>query len=155
MQKLNDEIDPGTGYQVVNTEIFCVLTRFRVRSMWSLVRFYRSYRRIRTDARDIAGLLASAFLVEDFRTCYTLSIWRDSSAILEFNVESMKHIEAATRCFHDLEVSSSGPQIWSAQFRLAAVSPHNLRWDALDLPSMVGQAGRGYCAPVGANTFSR
>lgn len=129
--------DGGTGYRIVDTRISCVLTRFRVRSAWSLLRFYRSYVRIRMQTRGMDGLLASLFLLEDRHTCYTLSLWRDSDAILAFNGGASTHIDAANQCFQALEVGPNGPQIWSAQFRLAALSPHNLRWNGVDIAPFV------------------
>lgn len=134
MECLDHEAD-GTGYDIVDTTISCVLTRFRVRSMWSLFRFYRSYLNVRAETRRVSGLMASMFLVEDLHTCYTLSLWRDPGAILEFNSTVHAHIYAANGCFHQLRIDPGGPQIWSAQFRLSAVSPHNLRWDGVDVSS--------------------
>jgi hypothetical protein len=129
----------GTGYEVVDSNISCVITRFRLRSTWSLLRFYRSYRRIRREADGLVGLLASAFLVENPRTCYTLSLWRDAGAIIEFN-SLRTHIVAANQSFHELRIDSVGPQLWSAQFRLYAVSPHNLRWDGVDVTTALNQS---------------
>ena len=63
----------ATGYERVESTISCVLTRFQLRSAWALPGFYRSYRAIRQQAREHGGLLATVFLIENLRTCYTLS----------------------------------------------------------------------------------
>lgn len=123
--------EDGTGYRPVQTTTSCVLTRFRLRSPMSLFRLYRAYRRVKQESRGLSGLLVSAFLIEDLRTCYTLSIWRDANAILLFNSKVRAHVAAANRSFHEIEVDERGPQMWSAQFQLCAVSPHNLRWDGI------------------------
>lgn len=123
----------ATGYEPVTTSISCLLTRFRLRSPWSLIHFYRSYRRIRKEARNVPGLLKTVFLVENARTCYTLSIWKSPEAIYDFNVKVDSHIRAANSSFQHLQFAPSGVQLWSAQFRLSALSPNNLRWDSFDL----------------------
>lgn len=130
----------GTGYEVVTTEVSCVITRFGLRSMWSLSRFYNWFVQIRAESRAVSGLLASIFLVENRRTCYTISVWRDAQAILEFNSTGRAHIHAANHCFQWLKVDESGPQLWSGQFRLSAVSPHNLRWEGVDTSSWFERA---------------
>lgn len=119
----------GTGYLNVECSVSCVLTRFQLRSVWSLVQFYLMYRRIRRGAASITGLVATLFLVENLRTCYTLSIWKSADAILQFNGSVHPHIHAANRCFGSLRFSNGRPMLWSAQFSLAAISPCNLRWD--------------------------
>jgi hypothetical protein len=128
----------GAAFARVDTKVSCVLTRFRLRSAWSLLPFYLAFRRVRRESRKVAGLLQALFLIEDWRTCYTLSLWTNECAIVDFGrVES--HITAANSAFgptyrRDLERS----EIWSAQFRLWAVSSHNLGWEGFDLQSILG-----------------
>jgi hypothetical protein len=126
-----------TGYQSVHTPVSCLLTRFQVKSVWSLIRLYLWYRRVRHEARTVSGLLKTVFLVENLRTCYTLSIWESGKAILEFNTKILTHVDAANSSFRELTLDGGRPQLWSAQFRLSAVSPHNLRWNGLDLAPFV------------------
>lgn len=128
----------GATFARVDTTVSCVLTRFRLRSAWSLVPFYIAFRRIRRESQKIAGLLQSLFLIEDLRTCYTLSIWKNDCAIVDFG-RVRSHIEAANSAFgptyrRDLE----RPEIWSAQFRLWAVSSHNMNWEGFDLQPVLG-----------------
>jgi len=123
----------GASFARVDTTIACILTRFRLRSWWSLAPFYLAFRRIRNDTREIRGLLQAVFLLEDFHTCYTLSLWKDDYAITELGAVR-SHIAAANSAFgptyrQDLKRA----EIWSAQFRLWAVSCHNLNWEGLDL----------------------
>lgn len=123
----------ATGYEQVSTTISCLLTRFRLRSPWSLIHFYRSFRRIRREARHVPGLLKTVFLIEDARTCYTLSFWKNPGAIYDFNTKVNSHIGAANSSVQHLQSAARGVHLWSAQFRLSAVSPYNLRWDSFDL----------------------
>jgi hypothetical protein len=119
----------------MDSKISCVLTRFRLRSRWSLIGFYFAFRRVRRAATDVAGLLKAVFLIEDLRTCYTLSLWRDDAAIIEFG-RVRAHIHAANAAFRPTyRKDLNRPEIWSAQFRLWAVSSHNLNWQGLDLQS--------------------
>lgn len=123
----------GAAFARVDTSISCVLTRFHLRSSWSLIPFYLAFRRVRKEARQVAGLLQAVFLVEDRRTCYTLSLWKDDQSIVRFGgVRS--HIDAANSIFTSGSCNGrKGPEIWSAQFRMWAVSCHNLNWEGLDL----------------------
>jgi hypothetical protein len=123
----------------MDTTVSCVLTRFRLRSAWSLVPFYLAFRRVRRAACDLGGLLQALFLVEDLRTCYTLSLWKDDSAILEFGTRVVAHVEVANSAFGSIHRGDlRRPEIWSAQFRLWAVSCHNLNWEGLDLETLLG-----------------
>jgi hypothetical protein len=127
----------GTGYSRVATDVTCVLTRFELRSPFALLRFYYLFRRVHKEATFKAkGLIASEFLVQGMRTCYTLSLWNDARSILQFNTHVRSHVQAANFCFRDLKVHESGPALWSAQFQLTAVSPHNLRWRDIDFSAL-------------------
>jgi hypothetical protein len=130
----------GAGFARVDTPISCVLSRFHLKSPLSLLPFYLAFRRIRRDARDdVPGLLKAVFLIEGIRTCYTLSIWKNDWSIVEFG-RVRAHIDAANSVFR--VVSRKDPnhaEIWSAQFRLWAVSSHNLSWDGLDMEEALGR----------------
>jgi hypothetical protein len=133
----------GASFARVNTTVSCVLTRFRLRSAWSLIPFYLAFRRVRRDARDVAGLLQAAFLIEDMHTCYTMSLWNDDCAIVDFG-GVRAHIFAANSAFgRTYREDLNRAEIWSAQFRLWAVSCHNLNWEGLDLQTVLAdQSGR-------------
>lgn len=130
----------GSAYTRVDSSISCMLTRFRVRSPLGLIRGYWSYRQVRKQARCIEGLITSRFLIEGPHTYYTFSLWANARAILEFNTRVPLHAWAANSAFRDLQFSPAGPQLWSAQFRLSAVSPHNLRWEGVDLGAAITDA---------------
>jgi hypothetical protein len=128
----------GAAFARVDSKVSCVLTRFRLRSAWSLLPFYLAFRRVRRESRKVAGLLQALFLIEDWRTCYTLSLWMNDCAIVDFGRVNA-HINAANSAFgptyrQDLQRS----EIWSAQFRLWAVSSHNLGWEGFDLQPILG-----------------
>jgi hypothetical protein len=119
----------GAAFARVDTTISCVLTRFHLRSSWSLIPFYLAFRRVRREALAIAGLLQASFLIENRRTCYTLSLWKDDYSIVDFGMVH-SHIRAANSVFSG--AYGQRPEIWSAQFRMWAVSCHNLNWEGLD-----------------------
>jgi hypothetical protein len=124
----------ATGYDIVDTPVSCLLTRFKVRSALDIVRFYFLFRRIHARSRTISGYVTSLFLIENLHTCFTLSIWENSRAILEFNSVVLDHVVAANWSYRRLEKTDyRRPVLWSAQFRLSAVSPHNLRWEGVDV----------------------
>lgn len=127
----------GAGFERVDATVSCVLTRFRLRSAWWLPPFYFAFRRIRKEARQLGGLIRASFLIENLRTCYSLSLWTDDGAIVEFGTRVRSHVGAANRAFgrtyrRDLRRA----EICSTQWRLWAVS-HNLNWDDLDLRAVL------------------
>ncbi len=127
----------GAGYARVDTSVSCMLTRFRLRSIFSLLKFYFAFRKVRDASRNIDGLLKALFLVEDLHTCYTLSLWKDDLAIVDFgNVR--EHIDAANSALGaTYRKDLNRLEIWSAQFRLWGVSSHNLSWQGLDLSDAI------------------
>ncbi len=127
----------GASFARVNTTVSCVMTRFRLRSAWSMIPFYLAFRRVRRDAHNVAGLLNASFLIEDLHTCYTMSLWKDDCAIVEFG-SVQAHVAAANSAFGPTwRKDLKRPEIWSAQFRLWAVSAHNLNWEELDLQTVL------------------
>lgn len=135
----DDQPISGAAFTRVESTISCVLTRFRLRSCFSLVPFYLKFRRVREEAREIRGLLKAVFLVEDSHTCYTLSLWTEDRAIAEFG-PLRSHIRAANSAFgptYRKELSRA--EIWSAQFRLWAISSHNLNWEGLDIKQVLAE----------------
>lgn len=133
----------GAGYERVDCRVACVLTRFRLRHAWSLPFFYLAFRRVRRESTRVHGLLQALFLVENLRTCYTLSLWQDDRAIIDFSTHVRAHIHAANSAFgptfrHDRR----RPEIFSVQWRLRGVS-HNLNWGDFDLRQVIAeQTGR-------------
>jgi len=127
----------GASFARMDTTVSCVMTRFRLRSFWSLVPFYLAFRRVRRDSIKVDGLLKAVFLIENLHTCYTMSLWKNDCAIVEFgSVHS--HITAASSVFKPTwRNDSRRAEIWSAQFRLWAVSAHNLNWEGLDLKTVL------------------
>jgi hypothetical protein len=133
----DDRPSTGAGFARVDTTVSCVMTRFQLRSVWSLIPFYLAFRRVRRSSRSVSGLLKAVFLIEDLHTCYTMSLWQNDCAIVEFG-SIQAHVAAANSAFaptwrKDLRRA----EIWSAQFRLWAVSAHNLAWEGLDLQTVL------------------
>lgn len=127
-----------TDYVAVDSKVFCMLTRIKLKSTRSMWTMYQMYRKIRASAEDIDGLIVSLFLVAGPRTFFTLSIWKDVDAIYEFN-GLREHVDAANMSFGLVNWLPDGPEIWSAQFRLSATSPNNLRWSGVNpSPFMTG-----------------
>lgn len=129
----------GAGFARVDTTVSCVLTRFRLRSSWSLIPFYFAFRRVRKAAGSVGGLLKAVFLIEDTHTCYTLSLWSGDDAIVDFG-RLRAHVDAANSAFRPTyRQGLRRAEIWSAQFRLWAISCHNLNWEGVDLQPILGQ----------------
>lgn len=130
------------GDYPVDLPVVCVLTRFRVRSPLHVLLSYLDYRRVARDAAPTPGLLRTAFLVEDPRTWYSLSIWRDRDCIPEFGTRVLSHVLAAHRVFGRFSMDERHrPELWSAKWRIESVS-NNLSWGAFDLRAMIVEASR-------------
>jgi hypothetical protein len=127
----------GAAFARVDTTVSCVMTRFRLRSAWSLIPFYLAFRRVRESSRKVDGLLKATFLIENLHTCYTMSLWKNECAIVEFG-SVQAHVKAANSAFQPTwREDLRRAEIWSAQFRLWAVSAHNLNWEGLDLETVL------------------
>jgi hypothetical protein len=81
-----------------------------------------------------AGLLRSAFLVENPTTWYSVSIW---SGYPDFSSQVPLHVDAARRSFGRLAFDPDrGPELWSTKWRLISVT-NNLNWDDFDLRRLI------------------
>jgi hypothetical protein len=124
---------PGDNH--VDASVLCVITRFRLKRIVSLLVTYLDYRRVLAQARSskTPGLLRSAFLVENPRTCYMLSVWSSYDAIPRFGTAVPRHVDAARNVFGRCRQGmDGGPEVWSTKWRLASVS-NNLSWSDFDL----------------------
>lgn len=120
----------------------CVMTRFRVRRPWDVVRAYFEYRRVARDARAAVGdsLIHTVFLVENLRTCYSLSIWRDEAAIGQFGTQVPRHVSAAGRIFPRLARTDDGnPELWATRWRLMRLS-NNRNWRESGLDELISDS---------------
>jgi hypothetical protein len=134
----------GASYERVTTTVACVLTRFKLPSIWLLPQFFLKFRRVRREAANLPGLITTVFLVEDLKTCYTLSLWTDDAAISEFGV-LLSHIFAANWSIRHIYRKDSGfVPIWSAQWRLWALG-RNLHWDNINIRTILAEQGKGDC----------
>lgn len=101
--------------------MMCVTTRFRLRHAWALPSMYLAYRRMRPALATAPGLLRYAFVIEHPLACYTLSVWESQAALEDFantrsHIAAVRHAKGACR------------EIWSAYWRLDAVSAYASRW---------------------------
>ena len=117
-----------------------MLTRFQAPSVWSLPFFYLAFRQIRRQAlATTPGLIKAVFLRENRRTYWTLSIWTDDKAIVEFGRRVSSHVAHANwallRVFRE---DLQRPELWSVQWRLWAIS-NNLNWDGVDLRGVLAE----------------
>lgn len=102
--------------------MMCVTTRFRLKHLWTLVPMYLTYRRMHHDLAVAPGLIRHAFLVQSPWACCTFSIWASEEALRSFANNSM-HLRAVRRA----KRWCCG--IWSAYWRLDAVSRFSTQWD--------------------------
>lgn len=132
----------GASYERVNCTVACVITRFQLRSRWSMHLFRILFRRVRRQAlKQVTGFIDAVFMVENSRVCYVMSLWTDDRAILDFGTFVTSHVRAANRAFrHTFRDDLSRAEIWSTQWRLWALG-NNLNWMNIDLRSILIQQG--------------
>ena len=139
VRDLSSDLTAAT-YLKVETQASCLITRFRLTSIWSLLPFYLAFRRVRAESAKVPGLVKATFLVESLRVCYTLSIWQNEAAVMDFSSTIRSHIGAAnTAIGRTWNRDKRRAEIWSAQFRLWAVSCHSLNWDECDLTALLSE----------------
>jgi hypothetical protein len=125
---------PGDHH--VDVPVMCSITRFGMRHAAQLPFAWRDYRRVVREAErsGVPGLLHSVFLVEDPRTCYSLSLWSGEPRMSAYVEE---HIRAARRMFPRLALhGDDGPELWSTTWTLRSVT-NNLNWGDLDLRGVI------------------
>jgi len=103
------------------SDVICVLTRFRLRSPWQMVRLYLDYRRVLRNGLRIPGLLQADLSFSDPRTCLITSFWADQASIRQFGTFVPYHVVAGNRVFGNLDRDVNGPTLWSAKWRLMEV----------------------------------
>lgn len=102
--------------------MFCVTTRFHLRTPFALLPMYLAYRRMWRDLEAAPGLLRHAFLIQSPLAVCTLSIWASREALECFaNVSS--HVAAVRYAKRTCR------GIWSAYWELDAVSRYASEWD--------------------------
>jgi len=129
----------GAAQERVGGTVSCVMTRFRLSSFLDLPLFFLAFRRIRKDAlARVPGLIQAVFLTEGLRTCYTVSLWTDDNAIVDFGcVES--HVKWANwGLLRTFRKDLKRPEIWSVHWRLWAIS-HNLNWEGVDVRAVLAK----------------
>lgn len=142
VDELSEPVTTGAGYRRLDTEVTCVLTRFELRSAWSLLWMWWAFRKVRAESRRVGGLLRTVFLVESPRVCYIFSVWADERALLEFGTHVHSHVHAARHSFRRVfNPARQRAEIWSTQWRLWAVS-NNLSWEGFDLRGALDEEGR-------------
>lgn len=104
--------------------MMCVTTRFQIKHLWALVPMYLMYRRMHHELDRAPGLIRYAFLVQSPRACCTLSVWTSEEALMAF-ANNPVHIHAVRRAKRWCS------DIWSAYWRLDAVSKHANRWPGM------------------------
>lgn len=120
------------GDRRTESDAICVMTRFGLRRPWHLLFTYLDYRRVIRAAEKNSdnGLIHSTFLMDNWRTCYSLSIWESYERIPQFGTQVPEHVQAANNVFSRVRFSSRRrPEIWSTKWNLRSVS-HNLEWSS-------------------------
>jgi len=129
----------SASYEQVSSTVSCVLTRFCTPSIWSVPKFYFAFRRVRKQAlATTPGLIKAVFLIEGLHTCYTLSLWADDNAIVEFGTRVTSHVAVANWAIAHMLRKGKRPEIWSAHWRLWAISD-NLNWKGVDLRMLLAR----------------
>ena len=119
--------------------MLCVITRFRLRRPWHLIRMFWLYLSLRRELTTVPGLLRSAFLIEGPFVCCTLSLWSSEDGF--FHLSNLpSHIHAVRNA------KAMCAEIWSAFWRLEHISPYASSWDGALRPS--GAHGASPWLPV-------
>ncbi|MGH7430119.1 MAG: hypothetical protein ACREJ4_17430 [Candidatus Methylomirabilaceae bacterium] len=127
------------GDHTARVPVLCVITRFRLRTPLDLLFTYLDYRRVlkQVHAAHIPGFLRSAFLIENLKTCFSVSFWSDRRSIGLFGSEVPFHVRAARNVLPRILAGHTGaPELWSTKWQLASVS-NNLSWKDWDLRSLI------------------
>jgi len=114
-------------YEITTAPLYCVLTRVHLRSFRALPFAWWSYGQVQRQARQIPQLKRTAFLIQDLRTFFILSIWEGEEGILDFGTRITSHVAAARWSFTWMARRYGKPEVWSTQWRIYAVS-NNLNW---------------------------
>lgn len=102
------------------------MTRFRLPSTWSLLRFYWKYRGVSKRTKDVDGLLDAEFLIGDLHTAFIVSLWQSK--------EQMDRWIGVDEHVHAVHFSCGKTrETWSARWLLDAVSPSANSWSALSM----------------------
>jgi hypothetical protein len=113
--------DAGDGLTSVDNPMICVLTRFHLHSVLLLPVLFYIFRKIRKEAHQkVPGLLRSIFVVENPWICYTLSVWENDAAIVDFNKLAI-HINAANWAMQHV-CRGHRDRIWSATWKIHSLS---------------------------------
>jgi hypothetical protein len=99
-----------------------VLTRLRLRGLWSLVQFIWFYRRLSRTLDGVPGLIHVALLAEGPLTWHMLSVWQDRRSMYQW-VGEPEHVHAIRQTYGKWTRES-----WSARWGLEAVSPTARQW---------------------------
>jgi hypothetical protein len=100
------------------------------------------FRSVRRDAGKLPldRLLRSAFLIENTKTWYSLSVW---NGVPEMSAPVPAHVDAARDLFGRVAVEPGrGPEVWSTKWRLVSVS-NNLNWGELDWRRTIAESAAG------------
>lgn len=126
----------AAGDHEIDAPIYCVITRFGLKSARHLLPTLRQFRAVSraADRSAVPGLLKFAFLIENLRACYSLSLWSQEP---RFSAHVPEHIDAASEVFGSLAYDQErGPELWSTTWRLDSVT-NNLNWDELNLRQII------------------
>jgi hypothetical protein len=85
------------------------------------------YFKVRREAQRIRHLKRSAFLIEDLRTFFILSVWDSEDGLLEFGTVADSHVQAVRGSTSQAVSRDGNMEIWSTEWRLSSVS-NNLNW---------------------------
>lgn len=133
-------VSPST-YELVDSDVLCVLTRIKVRRPWTVVRMWRLFHQVQAQSRRVSGLWTTRFLLEGPRTFLILSIWQGDWGFLDFGTDVTAHPPAVREA---LRHAAGGRQleVWSTEWRLHAVS-NNINWDGFRSWAVTGLEGTG------------
>lgn len=108
-------VDQGAG-------IVVVVTRLRVKHLWSLVPAFMKFRHLYGRAVSYPGFIRGHISIVDPWTLMNVSIWRSRWDMLQWSGND-EHVNAVRWTYQQAE------EVWSADFQLRHVSKSAYRWD--------------------------
>jgi len=110
----------GTTYARAH---FCLVTRIRLRSFWSLPTLLGRYVWLKRSSAAVPGLVLSSLNMAGFRTVYIASLWVDADAISSFGRYCPEHALVVRQTW------ASGAETWSGLYEFVGRTPLSAQWD--------------------------
>lgn len=116
--------------------MLCLITRIKVTRLSTLVRAIGAYLRMKRQARgSVPGLIEVAMLIRPRLTIVIISVWKDASAMAEFNSAVPGHPLEVFR------MRRAHAEVWSGLFKFVGISPSARAWPDISTETLPSARG--------------